>query len=297
MKRYTRIFVAAVLLAFSCGDDDALAPNVENQKPPNGMFVLEVRDVENKPVPDLRVSFWFDILCDGTLCFPRSGLVGTRTPSDAAALTTIRFELAQTSLVDLSVRSLDGAFVQQVVREISSEGPKTVAWGFDGLLPNGVYACTLLATDPNTNETLFEDSIWIVLWQPDPDVSVVGRTNADGFFATSDSLLFPNTLSLPPLDGRTVICDHFALEIGDTFTVVLTDEKSGTQQSFLAELPNKLLRITWDPPSVFSRPARPSDLHPASDGDRHIVVPGPSPDTTATVQQFRLYQNCPNPFN
>lgn len=293
-KKVQWLILAASLISAACTDNATLPPM---QAPPpyplgDSLFAIEVKDTAGNPVPGLRVSSWFDLSID---FFSSDKSMSRRVEESLRYATVIRFSLLLTSRVELSVLDMSGALVRKLVDEVKPTGLHSVVWGGAPNLLGGVYKCRLIARDVLFNNVLFADSIYAVLWMPDPEQSVMGVTDSKGRYATNNSLRFPSVLDLPPLVSTDALCqigEDFAIE--DTVTIVLTDTDSGDRQTYQRTIKkgSNKFALVWNPKPT-------AQVAAAAEKRRRTSADEPVCEAKSGKQQleWRLYQNCPNPFN
>jgi len=153
-----------------------------------------------------------------------------------------------------------------------------------------VYQCRFTATDTSSDSTLFDASVYAVLWQPDADVAVLGWTGPEGTFQTADSLSFPNILSLPRLvrTGLAGPDSQGILSIPDSIAIALTDTTTDQWQitvHAITDGPNAI-QITWAP----------DDARAPTRG-RHAGDPVVRRLADGIPLEWKLYHPFPIPFN
>ncbi len=288
MTRTIGIAAMGLLLLWLCvcSDDD----DITNSQP-DYVVKIVATDAASSPVENLRVSMWHHMTPPVF-----SGLLGRILgPTEPAFSTGLVFALPVACSASLEVRDIAGHRVSLLHDEYSNAGVYNTQWsGLDAeeALNDGVYQFILRAAG-DAGEVLFQDTVLAVLWQPDPDVSILGYTNSVGTLTCEDSLRFPNLFTLPEL-LRT---NEIGVALGefrytDTITIVLTDTISGASQEFTktVESHGVDINLTWDPPPATAGPREP--------GDRNIERPRRINETQAQLPtEFYLGQNFPNPFN
>ena len=133
----------------------------------------------------------------------------------------------------------------------------------------------------------------MVLIAPDPRISLIGKTDADGRITTSDKLLFANLYNLPsmPLTYETgpEIVGQFTFS--DSVTIALSDESFSTVKLYYCEIKDgeNKISLNWDEGI--------SQLdNNLMDGDK--LAKGVTPlDSVYLPKAWSLHQNYPNPFN
>jgi hypothetical protein len=284
MKNIVMYFLASwSLLLVSC-KNNATSPPL----PGDGFSVkITVKSLLGAPVPGLRISAWNQLSVSPGL--HAAGL------HHASATSSIRFGVREISRVTLSVLEFDGSPVSTLVNDVLPAGMFMFAWTPAPILkPTRVFRYRLVAQDTSSGSTLFRDSLYAVLWQPDAEISILGWTRSDGSFETTDKLLFPNTLDLPPLVHMNSAGDSLGtFTILNAVTIVLTDTASNRQVSTTRTV-NKGVRndivLTWNPLLATPLPGRSGPMHERSKGISRESQP-------SGLFEWKLYQNYPNPFN
>ena len=277
------LLVAALFLA-SCDDGEIIVNG-----PPGFSFRVEVKDIDSDRVEDIRVSAWNHISID----FSPMQKGSYREKAAHPPATMFSFSLASDATIDFSMYDLAGVLVERLIDSNLTAGAHAYEWYTTGQIPSGVYKCHLNAHDTLTNELLFEDFVYAVLWQPDPEVSVLGFTSTTGVYETHDSLLFPNVFDLPPMiHTSTDPTPLGTFSFRDTVTIWLTDTTTGKQQMFekIVRRGTNNITLTWDPPAATARPVAGTQAEPSQ---RLINIK----NVTSPLQEWRLDQNYPNPFN
>lgn len=257
------------------------------------LFRIEVNDTNGAPVAHLRISGYNEL----TTIEPQ--LASPTGPAEAApaAVTTLRFVAAASSRINLSVFDLKDRKLATLSDEILKEGAHGVFWGSGDEAPPGVYECRLVARDTLTSETLYEDAVYAVKWEADPERSVYGYTDAAGVYQTTNDLLFPNVIPDLP---RLIQTNQLGQEIGtfdyeDTVVVTLTDTLSHETMRLrrVVKPGENTFSVVWAPDArrnntpVFGVTA----IVPILPRSAHVH------DTDPPVFEWSLEQNYPNPFN
>ena len=279
--------ITLALIVGSCKDDWTSLP-VESAF----SLKLEVVDTAGHPSPGLRISVWNRL--DGI--YP--GMAAkTAGPTGLSSISSMMFDVPNEARISLTVFDLDGAVVTSLYdRELLEAGFHIINFSIQASVPTRVYKCLYVAEDTAGSTVLFRDSIFAVLWQPDVSISILGWTSSPaGTFETRDSLLFPNTLALPPLiETGQDPSPIGTFTISDNVTIVLTDTARHQYQSFQRVIRKGIgntIQLVWNPRAAAmesTHPIKPSRRQVNTDG---VVVPGDIP------RAFKLHQNFPNPFN
>lgn len=102
----------------------------------------------------------------------------------------------------------------------------------------GVYKCVLEAKDTLSNNTLFRDSVYAVLWHKDPVYNAIGFTNNNGIIETRNKLYFPSLYNLPglirTLENGPEPVGTFGIE--DSITILVTDTISNLTSRYTRKL-------------------------------------------------------------
>ncbi len=282
------LFCVASFLLVSCSEDTIL-----NGRPPYDGFLFHIDVSGPGRVSDLRVSTWSKLsIPSSTPDLPPDGNA-TGMPCFSTAVT---FLSPVACLIDLTVFDLENKPVDTLVDNYVLAGETSTEWsGPSENTPGGVYKCIASAYDPDGGTLIYRDSIWMVMWQPDPEITVIGYTGSDGSFETSDSLLFPSTFK-PPRIPRTgeqddTVIDSFT--VLDTIVIALTDTVTNKLRTFTRKITNgrNFFELEWEPLSP-----QPTDR--ISAGDMPVMVnTKPHDPQPPTPTEFELRQNYPNPFN
>ncbi len=245
---------------------------------------ITAMNAAGQPVPGLRVSAWNSLTGFGT---------DKKLQDLLAANTTLWFEVSTLSRIDLSVLELDGTLATKPIDQlILMPGVYAVSLSLPRQVGTHVYKCLLLASDSVSASIVFRDSIYAVLWQPDPLIAILGWTSQDGSFETNDTLLFPNLLSLPTLirtsSGAPDSIGTFT--IPDSIVICLTDTVSNLVRYYYQEVirGTNSFTLQWD--SSASNPLDASSPLP-NESAKLLRVSRSRPGS------WKLWQNFPNPFN
>jgi len=279
------------LFFFSCKDKGTNPLPIEDT---SFRFKVIVKDSAGIPVNGLRVSAWNILSLEGNL-----HKTSTQKLSKISATTfssALQFEVPIAAQITFSVFNLRDQEIATLVNGQRNSGRYSVIWKTPlatfPATPSGVYKCKLVAIKTSSDSVLFQDSIYTVLHQPDPETTVLGWTSQSGIFETTDALLFPKVLD-PPLFVHTDPTGPDSLGTfyyTDSVAIVLTDTVTRTQHRFNAAIGKQVntYNLTWNPtasPTPFIERSsiilhKAMDVHP-------IAIP----------TSWKLYQNYPNPFN
>lgn len=209
------------------------------------------------------------------------------------AATAIQMVLPETALVRLEMLDFHGRSLRLMNLGLLVAGVHQFVYdGFDPdsghLVGTTVLRCDMTASDPDTGEVLFEDSIHPV-YCPFGDVArlpVLGVTDATGTIMETDQTLFPGLYDLPELqltdaDGQA----------GETFTIsndvdiYLSDGGGWGRYPVSIEDGLNEAVLVWGRPSEQLPPVGIRGAGASQD----IPVEPPT--------EFVLLPNVPNPFN
>ncbi len=184
------------------------------------LFSLRVVDTAGTAMANLRVG-----------SINHSNYLSKRAvPLKVCPTTGIQFDLPAAAQVTLDIVNYYGGHVASLLDSTNIEaGGHVIQW--DGRddggkqVLSGYYRYVLTAWDSDT--VLLTTAKWMVLdYAPDPAQTIIGSTNNDGMFITSDTLLFPCLLGAPPEITQTddtglviTIYDFYQ----DTVTITLSD--------------------------------------------------------------------------
>ena len=281
MKKYFLLILIFTLL-LSCKENN-VGPTDNNS------FSLEltVRNSNGNILPNINVSLWSNL--KSTI-----NLMKLSKTNKILSATNISYGIKQKCFVDLSIFNLDGQKINSLVSGQYGIGSYQVQVDFDNRNINGAYKVKLIASsDSLKNNILFKDSIYIVLWQPDPVSSFVGKTDSNGKLKITNKVLFPNLYNLPSMlitgtDSPTILG---GFTFSDSVTVALSDEsfsKSTTYEIVVKNGQNKQ-QLNWiSTSSKFINTKLP--LYKVG---ANVVIN----KISSSLVDWRLSQNYPNPFN
>jgi hypothetical protein len=281
------------LFFFSCKDRGTNPITVDDT---NFHFKIIIKDPAGNAINGLRVSAWGVLSIDNQL-YRTSISSQLNKVNKIQAATVLTFSLAKKAYVIFSVFNLLNQEIIRLTDEPKLAGLYTVSWNAQStpsfIVPSGVYKCRLFAKSTTSDSVLFQDSIYAVLHQPDPQISVVGWTSQSGIFETTNALLFPKVLDPPALlrtnsTGPNIIG---TFNYTDSVAVFLTDTTTHKQQLYYLTIGKQTntFNLTWNPTTspIFSIAG---SLSISSD-TLGVEIP------TVIPSSWNLYQNYPNPFN
>ncbi len=278
------LVIVTVVLFASCNDTST---GDGGSGPGNFLLKIGVRNAQGNPVQGLRVSAWNMNLLLG----PYQRYPETR-PLKTTATSSIGFEVPKASRVTLTFLEMDETtYSIPVDHRVMNAGAYQFSFQVNQGLGTRVYKCRMVAQDSSNGNQLFADSVYLVLWQPDAYLSVLGTTSSTGEIVMTDSLRFPNVLSLPGL-VRTGN-DPTPLEIfslPDSVMIVAMDTVAGKAQEFrhVVQKGTNEIQLVWNPtPSSGSIQPIGIDRRPT-----RLLR-----DSSTAPTKWKLHQNYPNPFN
>jgi len=280
-------FTITILSTFNSCKNNATDSSGTN----NFLFQVTVKNSTGQPVQGLRISafnrpFNFE--------FPKRG--NNHAVNKITSTSSIKFDLAKSCRVTLSLHELSGTKKQEPISDqLLQFGAYIVALKIiDATAGTRVYKVVLTAIDDTTKAQLFKDSVYITLWQPDPSLSVLDYTSSAGTVETSDSLLFPQLLTLPVMVRTNEMGDSLGiLTFPDDVVITVTDTAAQQSEQFIKKVVEgrNEFELIWNPsPTLQATKIVPTQYFNAAKADTSV---GP----VVTPTRFRLYQNYPNPFN
>jgi hypothetical protein len=216
-------------------------------------------------------------------------------PLNVNAVTVVGFDAPVRSHVQLAAFDLDGAPLPTLMdRNPANPGSYVVQFSPPHSYGTRVYKLRLLASD-SAGAIIFRDSVYAVQWNVDYTLGRIGYTSAAGTFQTSDSLLFPNVLTLPPfvLTSSTGPTPLGTFVIPDTVTVVLADTAAAQVSSYACVIRrgSNDIHLVWNHPPE----NQPSGSSPPVTSNAIRGREGTAAEHPAAG--WKLRQNYPNPFN
>jgi hypothetical protein len=291
MRLLTGIVALALAISLiSCGESNP----VDNHQPDDRfLFRVEIKDAGNNPVQDIRVSIWNKFLDFEKMS---SGGVSGEFNPDPNGLTIMTLQKPLACRADLTIRDLGNDVVRVFSSDTSEAGVTQYTWTPDPTVHSGVYKCIASTFDLDTDDPLFTDSIWMMFWQPDPAVSVLGFSDETGVYETRDSLWFPNLFDIPDIKITTELSPTVVAEIAlsDTVVITLTDTLTSMQMQVEREVTKgeNIFDIVWSP-SLVDIPETPDPIDQTEIERSPMENPYPPP----VPNEFEILQNYPNPFN
>jgi len=208
------------------------SPNSSDNEPFS--FQVKVVDNSNKPLPNLKIGVYFhftDQLTKKNLLKEVNNIYG---------VTVLRYSVNKLCRLTLIAYDLENNVAMGIINnDRHNVGNYEVQFITGDLFP-GVYKCVLEAKDTLSNNTLFRDSVYAVLWHKDPVYNAIGFTNNNGNFETQNKLYFPSLFKLPLLI-RTV--ENGPEPVGttgieDSVTILVTDTVSNLICTYTREIKN-----------------------------------------------------------
>jgi hypothetical protein len=283
------------LFCFSCKDKGTNPIPVEDT---SFRFKVIVKNTAGNPVNGLRVSAWNILSVNGSLYKTSTQKLSKK--SNISSSVTLGFSAPVAAKITFSIFNLKDQEIATLINGQRESGQYTVQWNIPWTvppaIPSGVYKCKLVATKTSSDTVIFRDSIYAVLHNYDPDINIIGWTSQGGLFETTDALLFPRVLDLPPLVHTNMDPDSLGtFSYTDSVAIVLTDTVAHTQQRINVAIGKQVnaYNLTWNPQnSQLARVKQESTpltkLQSIASDTLIIEVP---------PLAWKLYQNYPNPFN
>jgi hypothetical protein len=281
------VFLCTGIFFFSCKDSEPVQTEDSSFH-----FKITVKDVAGNPVNGLRVSAWGILSIENQLLNKQMRVPGQlNKESKILTQSFVTFSLAANANVLLSVFNIRDQEIDTLNVGAFTRGAYNCILNLPLGSPAGVYKIRLVAS----NDTIhFQDSIYAVYHNPNPDFNIFGWTGQTGVFDFTDVSLFKKILELPPFIYTTDSPTSLGtFTYTDSIAVVLTDTTSQKQQIYVLKIKqlNNVYNLTWNPPNIIYGSVKqglPMVIRCTSVADS--VVQSPLP----TV--FKLYQNYPNPF-
>jgi hypothetical protein len=256
-------------------------------------LTIEVKDDKGTPMPDVRVGAWNDLSIP---VYSAVSVAGDYTEEFRRPATMIPYTVAERSRVNLSVYDLKGDLVNVLVDDVYREGNLSAMWVNRQATPAGIYEIKMVAWEEFGTAVLFADSIYAVLYIPDAEQNILGYTDSNGVFETTNRLLFPSVISgLPELVQTNPLgqpLGTFTYE--DSITIALADTAgSGRLAIYRGLLTNGDNTFVFQDPRWLSLRLEPWP------GTGTLGSPAVAKEARAPGQQYQwaLEQNLPNPFN
>jgi hypothetical protein len=289
------ILLFSGLLLSSCKDkitDPALIDNSDFR------FTINIKDTKGNPVKGLRVSAWGVLSIENQLYKPGT-LDQIKKQAKIQAQTSFTFSFVRDAYVKFSVFNLLDQEVAHLIDESKPAGLHQISWDAStpsSVVSSGAYKCRIIAKSITSDSVFYQDSVYAVLHQPDPQISVLGWTSQSGMFETANVVLFSYVLN-PPTFLRTNSASPDIIgtfNYTDSVSVCLTDTITHEQEMYYLTIGKQknTFNLTWNPAPVappipiFSITEKSSKL-----SDTVTVIP------VTTLTAWKLYQNYPNPFN
>ncbi|MBZ0181338.1 MAG: hypothetical protein K8F60_02695 [Melioribacteraceae bacterium] len=278
MKRIL-ILISITFLIFSCKDSGV--------DPQNDDFNINI-SVKNKSgnsVPNINVSI-----------IPKlnySSFAKLTSYNNVQATSTIRFDVIEQSYVDLSSYNLDGTKLNTFVSRELPAGAHLIATDWSSTKTNGVYIVKMTASsDLDKTDVLFQDSIYVVLIQPEPKYSSVAKTDQNGEVKISEKYLFPHLYNIPPIAHTSSVSPEpiSSFVFSDSVIVALSNDdfsKSIYYEKIIVDGQNNL-ELEWDS-SLFKRSTQIKSVTKSINKNINTIA--------KLTSDWKLYQNYPNPFN
>jgi len=255
---------------------------------PGFLFRVEVTDSAGKPMQNLRLSGYNEI----TGIDPARLLAANTRPAPSAVATAM-FAVAETTHVTFEVLDLNRRLVDRLIDRVLKPGLYTTIWNTGPETANGIYEFSVAARDTLTGTIIFENAVYSMKWNVDPEMSVYGYTKADGVYETANQLLFPNTLrERPTLIHTGLIGDSLGIiEFEETVMLTVADTATGDWMRLREPVrPGRnIYSIEWTP-GANSGSKTPDTPRPPAGSDTHRDIDPPE-------LIWKLLYPFPNPFN
>jgi hypothetical protein len=247
-NRGAAAFCGVVLLCLSCSDSTPPQPQESD-------FELRIRitDSEGVPLPGMRVQGWSKAPAwvaaiagyeqrlassapDTVGPFPGSASIAPPSPNPFTSHTRFRFMLPATCSACLQLRGLEGAPLDTLLDGLAPAGASVVVWdGSPCLEASGIYQARFDVWTPARDTLLFQDSVWVARYAPDPpdSIGLLGFTDEDGVVTFNDRLFFPGTYAHDPIEviNEEGIAYGF-FTFSDTLVISVVDTVSDAHQIF-----------------------------------------------------------------
>lgn len=284
MKLRILLLLISVAL-FSCGDSPV------DIQPPTDDFSLtiSVKDSEDNPVSNLKVSAWNKLPYDNYL-IPKI----QKTESTKSGTTTFLFALKGKSYVNLFAFDLENTLYDSIISRELSPGNYRALW--QNSEPNRVYKVVFEVMSDSLADSLdYRDSVYAVNHSINPQVAAIGQTDISGKFETKSKLLFPYLYDLPEFNRTT---DNSPEIIGtftflDTIIIALQDTANNKVQYFdyLLKVGENKISLNWN--STLAKKYQPSNKIYKT--NTTSLLDSIDPIGIPMKNDFR--QNYPNPFD
>ena len=249
---------------------------------------IQVVNLNGNPLQNINVSTWNKINYSNT---PPKMVSG----NSIKASSSIMYTLPERCYIELKTYLLNGALRENVISGYYEAGAYQVTLNMNDTIGTGVYKVKMItSSDSISNNIIFQDSIYIVLWQPDPVYSIIGKTDNTGKIRTNNKLFFPHLLGLTSIphtiETGPEIINYFTLS--DTVVITLSDESFTKNISYEREIKNgkNEIKLTWD--DTLQKYFKHTKHNENNFFKSNIIK-----DTIVIPTEWRLYQNYPNPFN
>ena len=292
------VIIFSFLAGTSCRNNPVGPNNASN----NFSVKVDVKDSNGHPVQGIQVSAYSNL--NFSCVSQQNNIFGAQThksyssdPLPFGATSTLAFQVQKSSMVTYEVYELDGSSSGPLVNRFLQSGLYTVTLFFNlPIAGTRVYKFVLSAVNDTTQQVSFKDSIYMTLWCTDPQGTILGYTSNAGTFETSDSLSFPNILTLPPMIQTLDSPDSLGtFSFLQNVSIVLTDPTTLQSMSYSRQIQKGLneFNLEWNPS------ANASLLSKVSSNKKRqnmIDVNIQSVQVVAPPVHWKLSQNYPNPF-
>lgn len=248
-------------------------------------LTVHVVDSNNDPIINKNVSIWDNI--------NSNNIQKKASQISILAATTIGFDLPQNCFVSMNMYNLDNKIIDRFIYKEMQAGSHLYTWSTS--IPDGVFMCKFITSSDSTERNIyFKDSIYVVLIAPDPGISLIGKTDANGNLSISDKLLFPNLYNLPPIpltsSNSPEVLGHFTFS--DSVVIDISDDAFSNERLFYCDITNgeNKINLNWSDGIMRRRTAK--IIKTSKLADRMIIR-----NIADIPKDWKLFQNFPNPFN
>ena len=283
------LLLSMLLFLDSCQTTGPVSPSEDEF-----VFRVIVKDSNGNSLPDIRVSAW------NLVRIPNGNIIGKKNASSfQTASTCIEVSLQENSNIALNVYDLSDNFISNIADTFLVKGKYAWTWGISDPSPLKIYKCKLTAMDSLFNRTLFSDSIYMTLYQPDWNFTFIGFTDSNGMYETTDQYLFPSTLNnfipLKYCEWDPIIYNEDTLgtfRFIDSVRVVLTDTSTDFQYIYTEYIMggDNIYEFTCD---LFNTSMAERE-NSGKNFNKQLFL---QKNDTLGDYYWKLYQNYPNPFN
>jgi hypothetical protein len=231
--------IIPILFLLSCNDNPT---DTSNSTP----FSLEVQVIDKDGIPKegINVSIWNNISYSGTW---KKAL----SENNILASTSIGFFIPEQCFIEIASFDIEGKLKENILSGEYLPGSYRIIYSGSEPVGTAVYKCKMTVySDSLYSNIISGDSIYMVLHQPDPSVSVVGKSNFNGKVKTYNKLLFPQLYNLPVIrrTGPDSPEELGNIIFSDSVTIILADDSFSKTIVYKKRVSNGDNKITliWD---------------------------------------------------